>query len=89
MTSQEFKTVQDFENGLSIGDQVRIKWTNSYCYFSGLATICKINAKSVIATLNHEVHDYPENHKIKAPRFTFTTMDLWSCNNRIEPVQGY
>lgn len=59
---------------LKIGDVINIKWTNCNIQYQAQATIIKINAKTLLTTLNHDVPSkglggYPEGHKISVPVF--------------------
>lgn len=86
------RVICDFEKSLRVGSKVRIRWTNSGRYFAGLATISKVNAKSYRATLDEAVATdfyggYPAGQNMKAP--SFAAPELWSVNNRVEPVEGY
>ena len=93
MTAVDFQTVIKFEDGLRVGNEVRIKWTNSNAFWSGRGILKQINRQSFIVTLSEEVGGpdyYPAGNKIKAPRLSMGSgMKLWSCNNRLEPVGGY
>jgi hypothetical protein len=96
MNSSELRQVQTFENSLVEGASVRINWTNSNRYFSGLGTVHKVNAQSFVVSLTEHVQPeyyggYPVGHKIKAPRLVLggSGFKLWSANNRVEPANGY
>ena len=93
MTATEFQAVIDFEDGLSVDDSCVIRWTNNHCMLAGAATVKKVNAKSILATLDEKVTGpygtWPQGTTIKAPRLTVSTMNLWSCNNCATPVSGY
>jgi len=95
MIATEIATVQEFEKSLTKGDKVRICWTNSGSAYRAAATVSKVNRESIIAELDEVVQhshktSYRIGHKIKAPRLTIGSGgDLWSNNNRVEPVDGY
>ena len=95
MTGDEFKKVLNFENSLNVGDKVYAVWTNCHNYYAANATVLKVNKASFVVTLDEEVSSslgtYPVGNKIKCPRFALGTsgMELWSANNRLEPVGGY
>jgi len=88
MTEAEYRAVVDFEQNLQVGDTVRICWTCCGTAYAAVATVTKINAKSILAAINDAIEsDYPKGQVIKAPRIeSFRT---WSVNNRVEPVGGY
>lgn len=90
MNGAEYTAVTDFEEGLSVGDEVNICWTNSGNVWDGIGTVAKINAKSINVTLTEPVgeeRDYPAGMEIQAPRIT--AIQRWSINNRVEPLGGY
>lgn len=91
MTGNELRTVADFETNLAVGTPVRVRWTNSGYYFNAVGKIAKINAKSVRVTLDHDVPGHSGGYKagreILAPKLL--NLRDWSCNNRVEPVDGY
>lgn len=95
MNAQEIETVKTFEKGLNKGDKVRICWTNSGSVYRAEAEVYKVNRESIIAELTEVVkHTCGSNYKIgqriKAPRLTIGSGgDLWSNNNRVEPLGGY
>ncbi len=93
MTGAEYSIVCEFENGLSVGDEVRVNWTNCGTAWSGRGTVKRINAKSIIVTLSEPVGGpgyYSAGQSIYVPRFVLgNSMKLWSVNNRTEPVDGY
>lgn len=93
MIATDFTKVIAFEDGLSVGNEVRIRWTNSNTFWSGRGILKKINRQSFIVTLSEEVGGpdcYSAGRDIKAPRLSMGSgMKLWSCNNRLEPVGGY
>lgn len=92
MTREECSSVVDFESNLTIGQRVRINWTNSHRYFTAVGSVAKINRASVIVVINDEVpHEYGFDQAIKAPLLAMGTssMKSWSANNRVEPVGGY
>lgn len=96
MNSRELKTVVDFENGLSVGSEVRVNWTNVGRYNTAKAKVVKVNAQSFRVSLLEHVDPrfyggYPVGTKISVPRLALggTGFKLWSANNRLEPVNGY
>ncbi len=103
MTGDDFKSVIEFENGLSVGDDVRIKWTNSNKFWNGSGKLKKINRQSFVVTLSEPVGgprngelwhggegEYPAGHAIKVPRLSNGSgAKLWSIKNRVEPADGY
>lgn len=81
----------DFEKSLLAGSKVRVSWTNCGRFLSGLATVVKVNGKSIRVKLDEHVSPetyggWPIGQVISAPLFM---NDLWSINNRVEPVDGY
>ena len=89
MTGTEFKTVIDFEHSLKVGDKVRVNWTNCGLYLTAKATVHKVNAKSVVLTLDeHVVPDHyggwSAGQKIRVPRIE--AIQLWSCNNCVQSL---
>lgn len=94
MNATEYQTVTDFESALQVGQSVTVRWTNNNRSYKSPATVARVNKQSVIVTLDGEVKSdlgtYPMGHSIKAPLLTYGSGgDLWSANNRVEPVEGY
>lgn len=91
MTSREYQTVREFETKLTIGQQVRINWTNGGGFYSSRGKVCKINSNSVkVAIADFVPPGYTRNTVIKAPLLTTgSSLKLWSVNNRVEPLHGY
>lgn len=92
MTADEYRAVINFEKNLKPGDSVTICWTNCGSAYAASAKVTKINAKSIVAELTHSVQtgrqsDYPAGQKIRVPNIA--AIELWSVNNRVEPVGGY
>lgn len=98
MTSNELRMVWNFEASLKASDKVTARWTNAGFYVSTVAEIAKVNEHSFRVRL---IEDVPSNVKpgtigwLKGRTFSIprcsigSGMKLWSCNNRVEPIDGY
>jgi hypothetical protein len=85
-TGDRFTRLMQFDRNLQVGQQVCIRWTNSGNHYGAMATITKVNAKSVIAALDEDITGYrtgyPKGWLIKAPRML--DMRAWSRNNCVQ-----
>jgi hypothetical protein len=87
MTAEETRIVMEFEDGLTVGQPVKARWTNSGRYFVGRGTISKVNGLSVRVKLTEHVATefyggYPVGHELVIPKLGLDTR--WSSNNRVE-----
>lgn len=74
-----------FDQSLAIGKQVEVRWTNSHFMIKCIATVVKINNKSVAVVLDKEVKienfgTWPIGHRISVPR---VGSKGWSVNNGV------
>jgi hypothetical protein len=87
MTAEQFRTMSTWDAALTVGQPVTIRWTNSHRAFASIGTVMKLNPKTVLVAIEHEIRDthnrlqYPAGIKIKAPRFLTPG---WSANNCVE-----
>ena len=87
MTPEQYRILSTWNDALTIGQEVIVCWTNSHRAFAMWATITKVNAKTVLAALTHEIRDkhgrlqYEAGRAIKAPRFM---TQGWSTNNCVQ-----
>lgn len=78
---------------LKEGDNVTAYWTNSGNNFSAHAVLTKVNRKSSIVTLTHDVHEgefsYHPNALAyhKGSTIKFGAMNKWTKNNKL--VEGF
>lgn len=86
MTAEEFKILFEEDDTFAAGVKVWLRWTNSGRQFSGVGTITRLNAKTLRATLDHEVGlpsepfgYYPAGHEIIVPRID--DAKKWTANN--------
>ena len=86
MNAKELGILFEEDDAFAAGVKVRLRWTNSGRQFCGLGTITRLNAKSLRATLDHEVGSpsepfgyYPASYEIIVPRIT--DPKKWTANN--------
>jgi hypothetical protein len=84
----------EWEHSLKVGDAVEIRWTNNFRFYREAAHVSKINAKTIRATLDHEVRGpsltgrqeettlYEASREIIAPRYLTTGQ---TANNGVFP----
>ena len=96
MTSNELRTVSDFEQSLTPGKAVLVKWTaGSFGHFKAHATVKRVNRCSVRVTLTEEVSTpyglYADGHEIVVPLLqgSLSSLKTWAHFNRCEPLGGY
>src|SRR5216117_4042331 len=99
MTPNELRTVSDFEQSLTPGKAVLVKWTaGSFGHFKAHATVKRVNRCSVRVTLTEEVSgttdgwgSYPVGQEIVVPLLqgSLSSLKTWAHFNRCEPVGGY
>lgn len=86
LSSSQLAEITEYEKGLAVGQVVRIRWTHSGGFYVAMATLSKINKKSVRARLNHHVQGpsggWPEGHELVIP--LFWALNEWSANNRVD-----
>ena len=78
-----------WESDVKIGDAVTVRWRGGGSHWSGKGTVSKINAKSVVVTLDEEVggpNYYPKGHKIRVP-MAGTGIFEWNWDNGIFPLE--
>jgi hypothetical protein len=84
MTPEQYRALSTWDDALTVGQEVMVCWTNSHRAFAIRGTVTKINAKSLLAAIAHEIRDvhgrllYETGRAIKAPRFM---TQGWSSNN--------
>ncbi len=91
MTSDEYRTVTDFEDNLKLGDKVWVHWRFN---MAGVGKVDKINPKSLNVKLTESAYgrpngmpEYPVGSIIRVARIT--AIAKWGANNRVVPVGGY
>jgi len=57
-----------FENSLTKGTVVAVKWVNGGKQFSGSATVSKLNKASIVVELNHKIGSFQTGYRITVPR---------------------
>jgi hypothetical protein len=98
MTADEVKGMLDFNDSLTVGTVVEIRWTTGGSYYAGRAEIVKLCEKSLRARLVAPVANYartvglpappfPAGREVTVPRFVFSALDRWSANNGAFPVK--
>lgn len=93
MQTFDLKKQMNFEKSIKIGDKVRIHWTNNYSVYAAEAIVSKINQNSVRAKITDAILRgdkiiYPANHEIISPLCNLSTIDRWSHNNCIKPIEN-
>ncbi len=85
MSVDDLSALLDFEQGLREGLTVELRWTNNNGYYSGKATLSKVNRKSARGVLIEQAQreDYKPGREIWVERFG---SPRWSRNNGIFPV---
>lgn len=74
-----------FDKDLKIDQIVHLRWTNCYRYYQARAKIVRLNLKTVVCELQHDVptgtgSHYHKGREIKVSRYTHNN---WSLNNCI------
>lgn len=92
MTAEQLDQVWKFEDSLKVGDTVVVRWTSSRRTLQGRCKIQVISDKSFTVQLIERVISVWETREsgsiIRAPRLYFGCRS-WSCNNRVQPNDGY
>lgn len=92
MTSEQLEQVWGFEDSLKVGDTAVIRWTSSRRILQGGCRVLAISDKSITVELTEKVVSVWETRDagsvLRAPRLHFGSK-LWSCNNRVQPTNGY
>jgi hypothetical protein len=57
-----------FENSLTKGTVVAVKWVKDGKQFSGSATVSKLNKASIVVELNHKIGSFQIGYRITVPR---------------------
>lgn len=83
MTGQELKSIYEFENNLTPGNNVMLYWTNCYDDYATVAVVVRVNAYSIVGALKTAYGPYPAGHKINVPRIT--DLKRYSGRNRAKP----
>jgi hypothetical protein len=83
---EEFSDLKDYlewVESIEVGDRIVLRWTNCGSSYSAEAEITKVNGKSLIGKILHEVKAgmgvYPIGNAIKVPRPAWGVD--WSWNN--------
>lgn len=88
MTQQDFKSQVVFEETLTVGSPVQVRWTAGYGYYEGTATVKKVNAKSIVVDLDTPVTDsffhIRTFTEVSVPRRM--NLKQWSLSNCVSPV---
>lgn len=79
-----FEQDMKFDEALSVGDRVRVNWTNGGRAYSSVGSIAKVNTSSVAVTIDADTGPYKKGHKITVPRIL--NVKKWSHKNRVEPI---
>ncbi len=93
MTANQLRAVSEFEEGLTVGAPVDVRWRNNGASYRGTGTVAKIHGKSFRVKLAREVAStigfgsYPAGYLVWAPRID--NLREWSPAARVEPVGGY
>lgn len=80
----DFEKLQEFEDGLSLGDAVTMYWTNSHIYYRAQGKITKINVNSVHIELVTAPGEYVIGQDMLSPK---TSSLRWSWNNYVGPPE--
>ncbi len=83
-----FERSIQFEDGLTVGTPVTIRWTNSSRFYAAPGRVARINAKSFTVALDAVPTgtSYVIGQSINAPRFASNS---WSTHNRVAPLEQY
>jgi hypothetical protein len=88
MNAVEFRQLVDEDEALVLGAPVVVRWTSCYRAFRANGHVSKVNRKSILVRLDHEILidgklGYPEGHEIMAPRLA--DFKRWTANNCARP----
>ena|SRR5580765_7224896 len=97
MTADTFASLAAFDTALTLGQHVKVYWTNCYRAYGATGTVVKLNAKSVRVALDAEIRGtthlgkdqvlYPKGQEIIVPRLL--AIKQWSVNNCVVPCDDY
>ena len=85
-----FQDQKAFDQSLSVGQRIMAHWTHSYHPYHVSAVITKINAKSILASIEEEIRSwrgdllFRKGDVIKVPRVT--NLKRWTGYNCISPL---
>lgn len=83
------RRLDEFDEGLHVGQEVVVRWTNSGYGYRAKATVSKVNRQSVRVRLHSHVptpwggQGYPAGWEITVPRWHFGGDPRWSPNNGV------
>lgn len=80
-----------WERTLQVGSRVEVRWTWGGGYYGGPGVVTKLNMASAKVRTDAEVRYMGGGvapREITAPRCTMSTMNRWSANNGLFPLDG-
>jgi hypothetical protein len=96
MTATTFATLANFDARLTLGQKVRVLWTNCSRAYEAPGTVVKLNTKSVRVALDIEIRAdthrgknqmlYDKGQEIRVPRLIDKQ---WTINNCVMPLDHH
>jgi hypothetical protein len=79
--------VMKFDGDLAVGDTVEARWTHSHRYYRAVGFVTKLNDCTAKVKLLNGNDTYPEGFVVTVTRCTFRSIERWSWNNGVFPVE--